>query len=181
METAKLDILMASVRRINRKTVSNSGFKVLDSGFFVSGTWISGLYRWRNSGFLELYSGVRSPGFQILQAPTSKNVPKSGIPIPLQDPLEKISGQQVRLSFKFTLLTFQFISCIVLVLFNFRTDGTNAVWLTGGCLTLSGSSRMFQEGKMNFLSFICRIFLTSLLITPTRTFLKCTPSTLDQV
>ena len=36
---------MASVRRINRKTVSNSGFKVLDSGFFVSGTWISGLYR----------------------------------------------------------------------------------------------------------------------------------------
>ena len=37
--------LMANVRGINHKTVSNSGFPVLDSGFFVSGTWISGLYR----------------------------------------------------------------------------------------------------------------------------------------
>ena len=38
--------LMASVRRINRKTVSNSGFKVLDSGFFVSGTWIPDSIIW---------------------------------------------------------------------------------------------------------------------------------------
>ena len=40
----------------------------MDSGFFVSGTWISDSNReWIHSGFLELYSGFHSPGFRIPQ------------------------------------------------------------------------------------------------------------------
>ena len=46
----------------------NSGFQAMDSGFFVSGTWISDSNReWIHSGFLELYSGFHSPGFRIPQ------------------------------------------------------------------------------------------------------------------
>ena len=43
----------------------------MDSGFFVSGTWISDSNReWIHSGFLELYSGFHSPGFRIPQQQT---------------------------------------------------------------------------------------------------------------
>ena len=46
----------------------NSGLQAMDSGFFVSGTWISDSNReWIHSGFLELYSGFHSPGFRIPQ------------------------------------------------------------------------------------------------------------------
>ena len=45
----------------------DSGFQVLDSGSFVSGTWILDFNRQWDSGFLELYSWFQSPGFQIPQ------------------------------------------------------------------------------------------------------------------
>ena len=48
-----------------------SGFQVMDSRL-LSGTWISDSNRWGNSGFLELYSGFKNPGFWILQG---KNIP----------------------------------------------------------------------------------------------------------
>ena len=38
---------------------------MLDSGSFVSGTWIPDYNRYEGSGFLELYSGFQDPGFQI--------------------------------------------------------------------------------------------------------------------
>ena len=41
------------------------GFQVLDSGFFISVTWIPDSIRWRDSGFLKLILG---PGFRISQA-----------------------------------------------------------------------------------------------------------------
>ena len=54
------------------KTVSNSGFLVVDSGFqildsgsFSKGTLIPDSNRLLDSKFLELYSGFQSPGFQI--------------------------------------------------------------------------------------------------------------------
>ena len=56
------------------KTVLDSGFnavdsrfQVLDSGFFVSGTWILDSKLDWDSGFLGLYCGFQSPGFRIPQ------------------------------------------------------------------------------------------------------------------
>ena len=58
----------------------NSGFQVLDFGFFVSGTWISDSIREWNSGFLGLYSDSKAyaSGLWIPQAKISL----AGIRIP---------------------------------------------------------------------------------------------------
>ena len=45
------------------KTVLDYGLHAVDSGFFVSGTWIPD-FQW-GSEILELYSGFQIPGFQI--------------------------------------------------------------------------------------------------------------------
>ena len=55
------------------KSVLDSGFHAVDSGFqvldfFVSKIWILDSSRWWDSGFFELYSGLQRPGFQILRA-----------------------------------------------------------------------------------------------------------------
>ena len=55
------------------KTILDSGFHAVDSGFqvldfFVSKIWILDSSRWWDSGFFELYSGLQRPGFQILRA-----------------------------------------------------------------------------------------------------------------
>ena len=57
----------------------DSRFQVLDSGSFVSGTWIPGFNPQWDSGFLWLYSRFQSPGFQIPQAKISPN-PETGLP-----------------------------------------------------------------------------------------------------
>ena len=59
----------------------NSGFQVLDFGFFVSGTWISDFIREWNSGFLELYSDSKAyaSGLWIPLAKISR-IPESGFP-----------------------------------------------------------------------------------------------------
>ena len=44
------------------------GFQVLDSRFFISGTWIPDSIRWRDSRFLELYSGFQKSRFRIVKA-----------------------------------------------------------------------------------------------------------------
>ena len=56
---------------------------------FVSGTWIVDTNRQWDSRFLELYSGLKSPGFRTpqtkfspIQEPTSKHCPDSRIRIP---------------------------------------------------------------------------------------------------
>ena len=53
-----------------------SEFRVLDSTFLVTGTWILDFNRRWDSRFLELYSGFQSPGFLVLQANISR-VPDS--------------------------------------------------------------------------------------------------------
>ena len=40
-------------------------FWILDSGFFVNGTWIPDFNGQYHSGFLKLYYGFQNPGFQI--------------------------------------------------------------------------------------------------------------------
>ena len=66
------------------KKVLDSGFHVMDSvirvlnsEFFVNGTWILDVIG--DSGVLEMYFGFQSPVFRILQA----KFPDSGIQIPL--------------------------------------------------------------------------------------------------
>ena len=49
------------------KTVLDSGFNAVGSGFFVSGNWILDSNLYWNFRFLELYSGFQSPGFRIPQ------------------------------------------------------------------------------------------------------------------
>ena len=44
------------------------GFQLLDSGFFMSGTWTPDSNRQRDSGLLELYSEIPSSGFWIPEA-----------------------------------------------------------------------------------------------------------------
>ena len=156
METAKLDIqwLMYGEQITKQSRILDSRYWIQDSLSVELGNpdcIVSGI---QDSLSCIPESEAQGSRFSKHQRAKISRIPESRFPYTTH----KVSGQRVRLSFKFTLLTFQFISCIVLVLFNFRTDGTKAVCLTGGCLTLSSSSRMFQEGKMNFLSFICRIF-----------------------
>ena len=57
--------------------VLDSVIRVLNSEFFVSGTWILDVIG--DSGVLEMYFGFQSPVFRILQA----KFPDSGIQIPL--------------------------------------------------------------------------------------------------
>ena len=47
------------------KTVLDYGLHVVDSGFFVSGTWIPDFHLQWGSEILELYSRFQIPGFQI--------------------------------------------------------------------------------------------------------------------
>ena len=75
-----LVLITASHVRRESKTVVDSGFhavdsrfQVLDSGFFVSETWIP------DSGFLELFSGFQSPGFQIPRIKIYQ-IPETGLP-----------------------------------------------------------------------------------------------------
>ena len=58
------------------------GLRIPATGFriFVSGTWILNSNRQWGSGFLDLYSGFHSPGFQISQANISQ-ILKYGIPL----------------------------------------------------------------------------------------------------
>ena len=58
-----------------------SGFRIpgLKSRFFESGIGIPDFIRSRNSGFLELYSGIQSPGFRNPQAKICP-IPESGLP-----------------------------------------------------------------------------------------------------
>ena len=58
------------------KIVLDSGFQALESGLFVSGTWILDSNRHQDSGFLELYPGIQSPGFRIPQTQISR-IPES--------------------------------------------------------------------------------------------------------
>ena len=50
---------------------SDSKFHPVDFRFHVSATWIPDSNREWDSGFLELYSGLQSPGFRIPQAKIS--------------------------------------------------------------------------------------------------------------
>ena len=61
------------------KTVLDSGFHAVNSGSFVSTTWIPDSNRQWDSGFLELYSGYQSPGFRIPLAKISR-ISESGFP-----------------------------------------------------------------------------------------------------
>ena len=55
----------------------DSGFQLLYSEFLVSGTnWIPDTNRFRNSGFVKLYSGFQSLGFRIPQENIS-HIPES--------------------------------------------------------------------------------------------------------
>ena len=85
-------------RRLDPRTVLDSGFNAVDSGFqflepgfFVNGTWIPDSNYYRDSVFLELQSRLQSPGFRITQAriarilnSTRNNFPDTGIRIPSQ-------------------------------------------------------------------------------------------------
>ena len=64
--------LSSHVREFD-KTVLECGVEVLDSGFFVSGTWILDCNRQWDSGFVELYSGFQSQGFRIPHAKVSRS------------------------------------------------------------------------------------------------------------
>ena len=61
------------------KTVLDSGFHAVDSGSFVSTTWIPDSNRQWDFRFLELYSGFQSPGFRITLVKISR-IPESGFP-----------------------------------------------------------------------------------------------------
>ena len=84
MQKLTMFITTVCVLLFESKKVLDSGFHVMDSvirvlnsEFFVNGTWILDVIG--DSGVLEMYFGFQSPVFRILQA----KFPDSGIQIPL--------------------------------------------------------------------------------------------------
>ena len=85
----------------------DSGFQVLDCGFFVSGSWIPDSNGWWDLDSLSCTPDAKALFSRLHKIPdcTSKNFPDSGIRIPLH---REIQSKQKVTSSKLMLETFRF-------------------------------------------------------------------------